>query len=133
VFDNLLTELKEADVRNIRILAYEFVGSRITVANKELTKDSDRDILILVDKIDNLKYNLTSKDWDLESYIDYTEITPEEQFVSFRKDKVNIIATQSDIFYNRFLIATDLAKLFNLEKRDDRIELFQYVLYGNIQ
>ena len=128
-------DLKELIVtlKKTKILNYAFVGSTVTVADKNLTKNSDRDILILVDKINDLKYQLTADNWDLESYIDDSTPTPDSTFVSFRKAKVNIIATESTEFFSKFLTATEVAKLLNLVDKTNRIKLFQYILYGNTE
>lgn len=120
------------DLKKVKVLNYDFVGSTVTVADKNLTKSSDRDILILVDKINDLKYQLTADNWDLESYIDPSPVDPNTSFVSFRKAKVNIIATESTEFFSKFLVATEIAKLLNLVDKTDRVKLFQYILYGNI-
>ena len=51
-------------------------------------------------------------------------------FRSWRKGEINLITTQSYEFFRLFLTATYLAKRFNLLRKQDRIALFQAVLYG---
>ena len=50
-------------------------------------------------------------------------------FVSFRKGNVNYIVTTSQDLWDRFEIATGAAKALNLVNKEDRIKLFQYILY----
>ena len=59
---------------------------------------------------------------------DYPE---EPDFYSFRKDNINIIFTECEDFFKQFVKATEIAKEKNLLNKDDRIELFQEVLYKN--
>lgn len=51
-------------------------------------------------------------------------------FRSWRRGELNVVTTESDEFFWRFVTATDLAKHFNLLAKADRIALFQAVLYG---
>jgi len=51
-------------------------------------------------------------------------------FRSWRKGDLNVITTPSWEFYCKFGTATALAKRFNLLLKEDRIALFQAVLYG---
>jgi hypothetical protein len=55
------------------------------------------------------------------------------EFTSLRRDsdKVNLIVTDSPEFFKRFMAATSVAKRLNLQVKEDRIALFQAVLYGN--
>lgn len=53
-------------------------------------------------------------------------------FVSMKKDKLNLIITDKYDFYIRFVKATDLAKKLNLLEKQQRITLFQYILYDNL-
>lgn len=52
-------------------------------------------------------------------------------FQSFTKDEVNYILTESSKFYHNFCYATDIAKKLNLLKKQQRIDLFQIILYDN--
>ena len=52
-------------------------------------------------------------------------------FASWKKGNVNLIITTSEDFYNKFVKATELAKKQNLLKKEDRVALFQKILYGN--
>lgn len=65
------------------------------------------------------------RDYDNDSY----EEVP--SFVSYRKDRINLIVTKDPVFFTRFVRATEIAKEKNLIKKSDRIALFQKVLYPN--
>ena len=111
------------------------VGSRITCDPSPVSADEDFLILIkndeqfqqLVDKLDADGFKLEgseivdpadtgNKPWD---------------FQSFRKDQLNLILTQNEEFYNKFLVASSVAKHLNLRHKGDRVVLFQAVLYAN--
>lgn len=53
------------------------------------------------------------------------------EFECYRKGDVNLIVTADAVFYNKWIEATELAKNMKLNNKDQRIRLFQYVLYGN--
>lgn len=55
------------------------------------------------------------------------------RFTSLKRDcdKTNLIITDDEEFFDRFMAATSVAKRLNLLEKDDRIALFQAVLYGN--
>lgn len=51
-------------------------------------------------------------------------------FMSWRRDDINLIVTADATFAARHRVATSLCKRLNLLGKDDRIALFQAVLYG---
>lgn len=53
-------------------------------------------------------------------------------FVSWRKGDENFIVTTNKQFYDNFVKATKLAKNLNLLKKEDRVILFQALLYDNL-
>lgn len=53
-------------------------------------------------------------------------------FLTYRLGEYNILATDSEVLYERFAAATLLAKARNLLEKQDRIDLFQLILYGDI-
>lgn len=108
------------------------VGSSVTC--NPPPNGSDIDVLVLVKNQDKLHELLDGWDYDGGIYAsENTERRPE--FVSFRYvfggEILNIIATDDKDFFAGFLRASFLAKRFNLLKKDDRVALFQLVLYGN--
>jgi hypothetical protein len=51
-------------------------------------------------------------------------------FRSWRKGEENYIVTENELFFNRFVKATELAKRLNLLSRADRVTVFQAILYN---
>jgi len=83
----------------------------------------DGELSQAIDLLTGAGYSVT--DYDDEDY-------PEDSvFITFRKDKINLIVTADEDFYNKFVAATEVAKHLNLLKKSDRVMLFQAVLYGN--
>jgi len=52
------------------------------------------------------------------------------EFTSVRKGDINYIVTENPVFFERFRAATELAKTLNLQNKNERVRLFQLVLYG---
>lgn len=110
------------------------VGSRITCLPPP--EGTDQDWLVLVDalKFSDFCNALHSADWNLggSEIPDIVNRTPPEmRFKSFSKGDDNLICTISQEFFNKFIAATHVAKVLNLLKKEDRILLFQAVLYAN--
>ena len=60
-------------------------------------------------------------DWSLTDF----------NFVSYKRGNLNFIITADKVFYDKFVYATKIAKLLNLVDKDQRVKLFQAVLYDN--
>lgn len=112
---------------DITIIECEAVGSRVTCNPPPM--DTDRDILCLVkncvlagEACERLGFVTSSSLLDQESRA--------MQFVSVKRDELNLIITDSVEFYQKFLAASSVAKRLNLLEKKDRIALFQAVLYG---
>ena len=58
---------------------------------------------------------------DFESY----------QFLSLRRGLINVLLTASSDFFEDFKLATRVATKLGLTHKDDRVTLFQAILYGN--
>jgi len=50
-------------------------------------------------------------------------------FTSYKKDEVNLIVTWKQEFYNKYVHATLCAKRLNLIRKEDRIKLFEGMIY----
>lgn len=95
--------------------------------------DTDKDYIVLVKdlttadpKLQTMGYKasiLDGDEYDLEA---------EGGFMCYRKGDVNLIVTEDEKFFLKFWEATILAKQLNLTKKEDRIYLFKYVLYGTL-
>jgi hypothetical protein len=118
------------------ICCHEPVGSQVTCNPPPPLTESDVDYLCyshstLFGKLDEWLYHNKwesggSKPEDCDAANGFTSYTKVIDGI-----KYNIIATADYDFYMKFLNATSLAKQFNLLKKEDRIRLFQAVLYGN--
>lgn len=53
-----------------------------------------------------------------------------DSFQSYTLGQINVIATASEEFFDKFMQATHEAKRLNLLSKSDRIALFQKILYG---
>lgn len=107
------------------------VGSRVTCSPAPV--GTDLDVLVLATNVENVGRYLSSVGFALDGSrpTDARSISPDCRFESFSKNGVNYIITESQDFYMRFMAATSVAKRLNLLAKDDRIALFQAVLYGN--
>lgn len=110
------------------------VGSRVTC--DPAPTDTDCDWLVLVGdyNLGGLCQDLMSGGWELggSDLPDDVNVLPDDsKFLSYTKGDDNLIITTSLNFHRRFLAATAVSKRLNLLNKDDRIALFQAVLYGN--
>jgi hypothetical protein len=109
------------------------VGSRVT-CNPAPT-GTDQDWLVWIDDkdYDQFAQHLLSSDWEVGGSLipnDANYLPQSQRFNSFTKGEDNVIATASEEFHRRFLAASATAKRLNLLEKEDRIALFQAVLYG---
>lgn len=109
------------------------VGSRVTCNPPPL--NTDQDWLVMVQEGDYAKFaeHLLSTGWDVGGSLtpnDANYLPEHVRFNSFTKGEDNVIATASTEFHRRFLAASAAAKRLNLLVKEDRIALFQAVLYG---
>lgn len=105
------------------------VGSRVSCNPPPL--DTDEDFLWIASNMMDAESVLTQAGFSTEGEPErYTDENGEGGFLSFRRGNVNVIVTTSGHFGHLFLVATALAKQFNLLRKADRIALFQAVLYG---
>jgi len=52
-----------------------------------------------------------------------------EEFRSYKRGVINLIVTDEATFYKRFVKATEVAKKLNLLDKQQRIDLFDFVMY----
>lgn len=102
------------------------VGSRVTCNPPVM--DTDRDILVLCKDV--LAFGTVAVNQGWKTATSLAEGAAKLRFVSVAKGEVNLIAVDEAGFRNLFLAATSVAKRLNLMKKEDRIALFQAVLYG---
>lgn len=115
------------------VLNSAFVGSRETCNPAPTNTDQDILVLVRANQYQDFASGLFLLGFELDgSHIsNETSISHDSGFQSFKKGDVNLIVTGSQVFYMRFMAATSVARRFNLLEKDDRIALFQAVLYGN--
>lgn len=92
--------------------------------------NTDLDVVFLVDENREKAYDILRK--HKVHKVDFSEDEYDgidENFSAFRLHDLNIIICRSYKFYERFKIATEIAKSFNLLKKEDRIVLFQAIIY----
>lgn len=106
------------------IIAWKPTGSYVICSPP--VEDTDRDILIYVRSISSFGRDLMNFGWELcgEEYPNQKEYG----FIAYRKGIYNLIITGNESFYNLFSQATDLAKKLNLKEKQQRIDLFDYII-----
>lgn len=118
-----------------RCIQTDPVGSRVT-CNPAPT-DTDEDWLLLVNAdtfasmYDELAYFGVTQDGSCPFNESADILEADDSFASFKIGELNLIFTTDPEFYDRFMLATAVAKRLNLLEKADRIALFQAVLYGN--
>lgn len=103
------------------------VGSRTIEGG--WSENSDYDFLILSNKpipslLEDIGFNIDSHSKHYEP--------SEGHFNSWRRGNINLIVSYSADFANFFTAANNAARALKLTCRDDRVTLFQAVLYGRI-
>jgi hypothetical protein len=110
---------------NIEVIRFDFTGSQVIGG---ATSDSDFDILVQVKEIRSATDYITGGyTW---STVEYGLIGEDTHFQSLKHGSVNLILTDKTEFYDLFMLATKTARMLNLTKKEDRIRLFQFILYG---
>lgn len=110
------------------------VGSRVTCSPPPLGTDQDWLVLLSQEDYDAFAKSMLETKWEVGGSLipnDSNYLDPSQRFNSFTKGDDNVIATASLDFYHRFLAASSVAKRLNLLIKEDRIALFQAVLYAN--
>lgn len=111
-------------------IKWEPCGSRIT-CNPAPT-DTDADYLVLIKDHALFAQAVFAQDYTLGgSDVTDDNASPDSVFASYVKGEINLIATTSPVFFKRHMAATSVSKRLNLMDKNDRIALFQAVLYGN--
>lgn len=105
------------------IIDFHKTGSRYICNPPVMDTDDDTVILVngyydYVDLLEKDGWVMTSKDYDDTG-----------EFYSFRKGDENYIVTESPRFFNAYVVATESAMALNLLNKEDRIKLFQTVIW----
>jgi len=119
-------EQKEAELfqklLETKVIEMAAVGSRVTCV--PAPTDTDEDILILTDDA-----RLFMGD-AIEAGFANCGFYVGCDFISLRKGEINLIVTEESSFYNKFILATHVCKALNLLDKEQRITVFQAILYG---
>jgi hypothetical protein len=109
----------------------EHVGSRVTC--RPVPAGTDDDWLALVTDTDAAARFFAATGWRQGggAPADGDSVSVRDRFWSFAKGELNVIITQSEHFFDQFMLATRVAKKLNLLHKIHRIDLFQAILYGN--
>lgn len=106
-------------------------GSRVTCSPPPA--DTDHDFLVELPPdemtVSNFVCSASEAGFRWEGNEHYQ--TAVSTFMSWRRDDINLIVTSDATFAARHRVATSLCKRLNLLAKDDRIAVFQAVLYGN--
>lgn len=94
------------------ISEWDYTGSR-AICPEAAKDDADYDVICLVADMP-------------EESVPYQD---RAAFWSIRIGKLNLLLTDSEDFFDKFVYATKVAKALKLAKREDRVTLFQVILY----
>ena len=108
-----------------KVVKMEYVGSRVTC--NPPPKDTDEDVLLLTDDLNTLIGDCIEVGFTRDG--DVTSSYPTE-FVSLRNGTMNFIVTDDEEFFDKFMLATSVCKSLNLLEKQNRITVFQVILYG---
>ena len=109
---------------NIPCVTYNMTGSAY-VCDPPVT-NTDEDYIILVNSVgDSCEYLLRLGFLHCSKYPNLAE-----KFVALRKGTINFIITSDEVYYIRYVAATELAKKLNLTNKSDRINLFHVIIDG---
>jgi hypothetical protein len=114
-------------------LSITAVGSRVTCNPAPTNTDQDWLVLIDENKWTQFSEDMETYGFELGGSLEFDEkqfLSQEECFSSYTRGEDNIIATSSAAFHKRFLAASSVAKRLNLLDKQDRLALFQAVLYA---
>jgi len=113
-------------MKELGALRVRRVGSRVTCDPAPV--GTDVDYLILV--TEHRASTLVSLGFEMDGSAYYE--SSNRTFESWRRGELNLIVTEDVRFYERFMLATEVATELNLLEKKDRIVLFQAILYFNV-
>ena len=104
-------------------------GSSV-ICNPPVT-DTDIDYVIYTNKEDKLDTFLKSKGYKKSCAEEEEYDLENEGFSCYRLNNINLIITTNREWYNKWVLATKVAKNLNLKVKADRVMLFKAILYGD--
>jgi hypothetical protein len=116
-------------MQELGMIRWSLTGSREIC--DPVPKHRDVDYICITGKeIEQASEDLQRFGWTYEGNAPYHGGNNPSPFRSFRKGQINLIVTEEDEFYHKFVLATKVAKKLNLLYKEQRILLFQAILYG---
>lgn len=113
-------------------LAVEATGSRVICPPAIVPIGSDYDFAVLASDLKSAFDTLIARDFTAgESMNGESEIREGTKFLSLKRGLMNVIVTADKEFHDLFMLATRTATKLGLNNRQDRITLFQAILYRN--
>mgnify|MGYP003393553556 CR=1 FL=1 len=99
-------------------------GSSV-ICNPPVTTTDEDWMFLTKDMVEGTTY-LIENDWVIcgEEYSDKRGVN----WLALRKDKLNYLLTDDEVYFEKFLEATEIATKLNLLNKSDRITLFNLVL-----
>jgi len=96
--------------------------------------DTDKDYVLRVDDLADADVKLIALGYSssIHDNLEY-DIQEDGLFACYRKGDINLIVTDSADFYKKWVDASLLAQKLVLNNKNDRITLFKYVLYGDLE
>lgn len=118
-FDTLLI----ANVMDIKL-----VGSRVTCS--QYSDEAEYDHLVLCESLDHTVTIFQREGFATNSSLEI-KYAGVPDFVSMRRGMMNLLITEEQQFFDKFMLATHVAKSLDVLDKQHRICLFQAILYGN--
>lgn len=116
------------------LIAHFPTGSRV-ICNPPVM-DTDEDHVLLVTNLGLAKEQLVRQGYTMTTDEGYQKAPKLMNFMSdfrtFRKGEENLIVVNHSDAYLKWKLATQLATRFNLQNKQDRIDLFKAIKFGTI-
>jgi hypothetical protein len=133
--NNMVTNMSNLEIKSllkrIGVKCYAFVGSRVTCNPPVLNTDVDVLCLFGEGGITKNVIEIEKLGFKYDGDTEYESYCGGFGFASYSNHPLNLICTEDEDFYRRFIAASSIAKRLNLLIKEDRIALFQACVYGN--
>ncbi len=117
------------------VLKCSATGSRVICNPAPTNTDEDYILLVRPNNFENLDEAFNTEGFIIGGSMAFMVDAPldeDDTFCSYKKGDINLIVTADAEFYHRFVVAAHIAKSLNLLNKDERIMLFQGMLYGEM-
>lgn len=102
------------------------VGSQYTVSPPPADSDIDLLCLLPTEYWDSFLKASKEDGWEWENNYG-------GDFLSFRKDKINLIVTFRSSMFNKFKLAAEVCKMLNLTDKQHRIAVHNAIIYNELE